>query len=259
RRRMDTPMKLDFSGKSVLVTGGTSGIGKEISVALAKGGARVGLNFRSNEDGAASAVADLASLGARTKAYRADLARPADVKRIVADFGADLGPIDILVNNAGIGPPAHLEKTTTELWNQTLDTNLTGIFNVTKECLAMLKSCGSGKIINISSIAGITGGNLGPAYAASKAGIIGLTRSLARELAPHQVNVNTIAPGPILTPLVESMPLELREKLTAPAPIGRMGRPEDIADLATFLASSHGDFITGQVIVVDGGRTMMGF
>ena len=238
-------------GKKALVTGGSRGIGNAIAVALASEGADVMIIYHSNEEKAKETVSQLKALGVKGVAVKADVASQKDVERIKEAIQREFGHLDILINNAGIIRDKTLEKMKTEEWEEVIETNLTGVFHVTKAALPLMKD--GGKIVNISSIVGIIG-NFGQTnYAAAKAGIIGFTKSLAKEAAKKQITVNAIAPGFIESDILLAMPGQRRKEVAALIPLGKMGQPEDVAKLALFLVSKGADYITGEVIRIDGG------
>ncbi len=236
-----------LEGKLALVTGASRGIGRAIAEELARAGATVVIGYRSGADEAAEVAA---AIGGR--AIRADVADAADAARLIAEAG----DLDILVNNAGLTRDGLLLRMSDDDWQTVIDTNLSGTFYTCRAVArGMLKRRG-GSIINISSIVGIHG-NLGQAnYSASKAGIIGFTKSLAREVGGRGVRANVIAPGYVQTRLTEAIPEELQQGMLAATPLGRFGLPEDITGAVRFLASDESSFVTGAVLVVDGGLGM---
>ena len=240
-----------MKNKVALVTGASRGIGRQISIELAKSGANVIVNYNRDEKEAQNVVQSIKKLGVRSIAVKADVASFEDCKSMVDVIKNEFGHLDILVNNAGALSDKTLKNMTKEQWDLVLSTNLNGAFNVTKHALSMLKD--NGRIINISSIAGING-NFGQTnYAASKAGIIGFTKALARELGKRKITVNAVAPGFIDTQMTKAIPFIRRKIITALIPMGRPGLPEDVANAVVFLASEKSGYITGEVIRVDGG------
>lgn len=251
-------MRIELSERVALVTGGTRGIGREIAGALAGCGARVALVGRDADRAreAALALADGAGGGGSVRGFAADVSNAGDVARVVEAVQTEMGSLDILVNNAGVTRDNILLRLKDEDWELVLDTNLRGAFAAIRAAARGMMKRRWGRIINISSVVGLVG-NPGQAnYAASKAGLIGLTKSVAKELASRNILANAIAPGFIETDMTAAMTPQAREELAAQIPLGRLGAPADIASLATFLASDHAGYITGQVFVVDGGMVM---
>ena len=242
----------ELTGKACLVTGGSRGIGRAIALELGRQGASVAVGYATNEAAATAVAAEIATSGGQSFAFGCDVQDPSAVEPAVASVVERFGKIDVLVNNAGITRDRSLAKMSPEEWNDVLQTNLTSVFHMTSRVLPHMVQAGYGRIVNISSVIGVHG-NFGQAnYAAAKAGIIGFTKSAALELARKGVTVNAIAPGFIETEMIAAMPDEVRDKILAKIPMGRFGRPEEIAQAAAFLISS-GDYITGQVIAIDGG------
>jgi len=242
----------DLSGKTAVVTGGTRGIGHAIAQALAGAGAKVAICGR---DGA-KAEAAAAGVGGGVKGYACDVSDPAQLERLVESVERDLGPVDILVNNAGITKDNLLFRIGGDDWDAVLDTNLKGAFLLTKLAARGMIKRRWGRIINITSVVGLTGNKGQANYAASKAGLIGLTKSVAKELASRNVLVNAVAPGYVATEMTQAISDEARTALQAAIPLGRLGQGEDIAHAVLFLASDWASYITGQVLVVDGGMVM---
>ncbi|MEX2571444.1 MAG: 3-oxoacyl-ACP reductase FabG [Gemmatimonadota bacterium] len=242
-----------MKGQSAVVTGGSRGIGLAIARALAEGGARVAVVARA-ESRASEAAASLPGDGHR--GYAADVGDSGSVNEMVKRVETELEGVDILVNNAGITSDNLLMRLKDEDWDSVIDTNLRGAFNTTRAVARGMMKRRSGRIINISSVVGITG-NVGQAnYAASKAGLIGLTKSVARELASRGVLVNALAPGYIETDMTSALPDSAREALLEQISLGRLGQPEDIAGVVRFLAGPASAYMTGQVLVVDGGMVI---
>jgi 3-oxoacyl-[acyl-carrier protein] reductase len=242
-------------GKIALVTGAQQGIGRATALRLADEGADVALNFLDDAGAAASCAAEIAALGRRCHAIAADISKPADARRLVEMAEAELGPIDVLVNNAAIFPRAAFLDLTEEMWDAVLDTNLKGAFVCAQEVARRLVAAGRpGSIINLSSGAPYRGSLRAAAYMASKLGVVGLTRAMARELAPHRIRVNAVAPGVTNTamPRLGNTEEELAE-LARRNPSGRLAEPEDIADVIAFLASDEARHIVGQLLHVNGG------
>ncbi len=241
-----------ISGKVVLVTGGTRGIGHAIAKALVAAGAKVAICGR---DGA-KAEAAAAGLGGTAKGYACDVADQTQVETLIESVEKDLGPIDVLVNNAGITKDNLLFRIGAGDWDSVLDTNLKAAFLLTKLTARGMIKRRWGRIINISSVVGLTANKGQANYAASKAGLIGFTKSVAKELASRNVLVNAVAPGYIATEMTEAISDEMKQALQAAIPLGRLGQGEDIAHAVLFLASDLASYITGQVLVVDGGMVM---
>jgi 3-oxoacyl-[acyl-carrier protein] reductase len=236
-----------LQGKTALVTGASRGIGRAIATELAQAGASVVIGYRSGADEAA-ALAD--ELGAR--AVQADVSSPEDAKRLVDEAG----DLDILVNNAGLTRDGVLARMSDEDWRVVIETNLSSVFYTCRAVTRGMMKRRSGSIVNISSIVGVHG-NWGQSnYAASKAGIIGFTKSLAQELGSRGVRANVVAPGYIQTQLTDVIPEEARDKMLGLTPLGRLGEPQDVAGAVRFLCSDEASFITGEVLLVDGGLGM---
>ena len=248
---------LEFSGRTALVTGGSRGIGRACVEMLARNGANVAVNYRANADAANEVVQTLTAAGHRAIAVQADVSDEAQVASMVNTVEAKLGPIDLLINNAGVFHFVTHDETDLGIWNQTLACNLTGVFLVTWAVKRRMIERGFGRIVNMSSISALRARPNSIAYAASKAGVTGLTKSVAEALAGHNIRVNAIAPGLIDTEILDGVDQATRDRLVAATPLGRIGTPEDVADLARFLLSEESRFMTGQTIVVSGGRVML--
>ncbi len=247
----------DLTGKVALVTGGSRGIGRAVAIRLAQGGAKIAFSYRSNHEAAQEVLGDLKGGGAHAMAVAGDMANPADVERVVASAIQAFGRVDILVNNAGITRDNLLLRMSEEEWDEVIDTNLKGTFLVTKAVVRGMLRQRSGRIVNITSVSGVMG-NPGQAnYAASKAAVIGFTKTVGREYASRNVTVNAVAPGFIDTAMTHGLPANVKETLQKQIPLGRLGKPEDIAAAVRFLASEEAAYITGHVLHVNGGMLMV--
>lgn len=243
-------------GRTALVTGGAKGIGRACCVRLAQAGANVAINYLTSDE-QARVTADLVEqAGVKAHLICADVASPEQVTAMVSEVIDALGPVDLLVNNAGVFHFLPHDETSLEIWRKTLDVNLTGAYLVTWAVKPSMIERGFGRIVNIASIAGLRPRPMSIAYAASKAGLIGLTKSLAEALAPHNIRVNAIAPGLIDTEILSDVSQERIDAIVQSTPLGRIGSGVDIADAALFLLSEQSSFITGQTLVVCGGRVM---
>lgn len=236
-----------------LVTGSSRGIGRAIAGELAREGWAVCINYLERREAAEALAAELRAEGLKAAAIQADVADRKAVEAMVRTAEADLGPVDLLVNNAGISRQGLFQDTDDGTWDRMLGVNLTGARNACMAVLPHMISQKRGNIVNISSIWGLRGASCEVAYACTKAAIVGLTRSLALELAPSGIRVNAVAPGCIETDMVKVLGRETRNMLVEETPLGRLGTPEDIAHAVAFLASEKASFITGQVLTADGG------
>jgi 3-oxoacyl-[acyl-carrier protein] reductase len=244
-----------LEGKVGIVTGAGGYIGRAISLAFAREGAKVALCDRSRE-GMERVASEISSIGGEARIYEVDVAKAEEVEDVVSRIYSDFGGLDILVNNAGIARDNLILRMKEEEWDQVIAVNLKGAFNFTKAVSRYFLKQRWGRIINISSVVGITG-NVGQAnYAASKAGLIGLTKATARELGSRGITANAVAPGFIAGGLTEALSQELKERMLERIPLGRFGTAEDVANLVLFLASDEASYITGQVISIDGGMAM---
>ncbi|TDT61610.1 3-oxoacyl-[acyl-carrier-protein] reductase [Fonticella tunisiensis] len=247
---------MKFEGKVALVTGASSGIGRAVALNLAEEGASVIVNYSGNESGALDVVREIKDNGGSAEAFRCDVSDSNQVDSMVKYVIEKYGRIDILVNNAGITRDALILRMELEDFERVIDINLKGTFNTIKSVSKYMIKQKSGKIINIASIIGLTG-NVGQAnYAASKAGVIALTKSAAKEFASRNINVNAIAPGYIETRMTEVLSDRIKDEIISKIPLKRQGMPEDVAKAVIFLASEDSKYITGQVINVDGGMVM---
>jgi len=247
--------------KVALVTGGSRGMGRAISLQLAEEGAAIAVNYVEdgkgiNRNDAEETAAEIRKLKTGAVTVQADVADAAQVNRMAGEVMERFGRIDILVNNAGINKDATLKNMEKAAWDAVLSVNLTGVFNCTKAALAFMAEANSGRIINVSSVIGQTGGFGISNYAASKAGIIGFTKSIAKETAGKGITVNAVAPGFIEVGMFESIPGKVRDSILKQVPMGRWGKPEEVGKLVAFLASEDAAYITGQVIHVNGGYYM---
>jgi 3-oxoacyl-[acyl-carrier protein] reductase len=248
---------IDLSGKTALVTGGSRGIGRAIVTRLATQGADVAFTYKGNAAAAAETVAIVEGLGRRGLAVQGDARDPAAADGVVKAVLEAFGKIDILVNNAGVTRDDLIMRMTEEAWREVLETNLFGAFWMTKAVTRPMLKARSGRIINITSVSGQAGQTGQANYSAAKAGLIGLTKASARELASRSITVNAVAPGFVLTELTQDLPEPLKAEITARTPLGRFGTTEEIANAVAFLASDEAGYITGQVLAVDGGLVMM--
>ncbi|SMF81294.1 3-oxoacyl-[acyl-carrier-protein] reductase [Paenibacillus uliginis N3/975] len=245
-----------LKGQTALVTGASRGIGRSIALALAGMGANVAVNYSGNEAAANEVVAEIRAKGVEAIALKANVGISTEADALVKQVIDAWGRIDILVNNAGITRDNLIMRMKEEEFDQVIETNLKGVFNCLKAVTRPMMKQRYGRIINISSVVGALG-NPGQAnYVAAKAGVIGLTKSAARELASRGITVNAVAPGFIDTDMTRELPEDMREKLMGDIPLARLGKPEEIADVVTFLASSGASYMTGQVLHVDGGMYM---
>ncbi|MGZ0085214.1 3-oxoacyl-[acyl-carrier-protein] reductase [Caldibacillus thermoamylovorans] len=245
-----------LEGKIALVTGAARGIGRAVALELARQGANVAVNYAGSEAKANEVVETIRSLGREAFAVQADVARAEDVERMVKTVLDQFGRLDILVNNAGITRDNLLMRMKEEEWDAVINTNLKGVFLCTKAVARPMMKQRYGRIVNIASVVGVIG-NPGQAnYVAAKAGVIGLTKTAARELASRHITVNAVAPGFITTDMTEALSAEQKENMLNQIPLARFGEPDDVARVVAFLASDAAGYMTGQTLHVDGGMVM---
>jgi 3-oxoacyl-[acyl-carrier protein] reductase len=248
---------IDLSGKSALVTGGSRGIGKAIGLRLATQGADVAFSYKGNEAAARETAREIQAMKHRALAVQGDVSDVDSADDVVKAALDAFGKIDILVNNAGITRDDLIMRMSPEAWREVLETNLFGAFWMTKAVTRPMLKARGGRIVNITSVSG-QAGQMGQAnYSSAKAGLIGLTKATARELASRGITVNAVAPGFVLTELTQDLPDALKEEITSRTPLGRFGTTEEVANAVAFLASDEAGYITGQVLAVDGGLVMM--
>lgn len=248
---------IDLTGKAALVTGGSRGIGRAIVLRLATQGADIAFTYKGNAAAAAATVAEVEAMGRRAVSIRADATDPEAADTVVKAVLDTFGRVDILVNNAGITRDDLIMRMTSEAWREVLETNLFGAFWMTKAVTRPMLKARSGRIVNITSVSGQAGQTGQANYSSAKAGLIGLTKATARELASRSITVNAVAPGFVLTELTKDLPEPLQQEITNRTPLGRFGTPEEIASAVAFLVSDDAAYITGQVLAVDGGLVMM--
>jgi 3-oxoacyl-[acyl-carrier protein] reductase len=247
---------MNLKGKVALVTGGSRGIGKAIALKLASNGADIIINDVAELEKMANAIEEIRALGVRCEAVKADVSNEDEVKEMVAGIIEKFGAVDILVNNAGITRDGLLVKMKESDWQAVMDVNLKGVFICTKAVIRSMMSKRSGCIVNITSVVGITG-NAGQAnYSASKAGVIGFTKSMAKEVGSKNVRINAVAPGFISTDMTDSLPESVKLKFMENIPLGRYGEAEEVAEVVAFLCDDSSRYVTGQTITVDGGMAL---
>ena len=247
---------MEFKDKVAIVTGASRGIGRAIALELAKEGAKVAFTYQKSDEQAKSLLKELEDMGNGGLSFKGDVRNLSLAKEFVDQVRSFFGSLDILVNNAGITRDKALMNMEKEDWQDVIDTNLNGYFNMARSCIVTFLKQKSGNIVNISSISGISGIARQTNYSAAKAGIIGLTKALAKEVAPYNIRVNCVAPGFIETDMTNAMKDDVKEKSRNNIPFGRFGKPEEVAKAVSFLLSERSGYITGQVIKVDGGLHM---
>lgn len=247
---------MQLTGKTAIVTGGARGIGKSIAMTLAAAGANIVINYTRSSKEAEEVVEEAKKIGVSALAVKADVSKNDEIENLVKEVLNQFGSIDILVNNAGITRDNLLIRMSEEDFQAVIDINLKGAFICTKHVSKVMMKQRTGKIINIASVVGVMGNAGQSNYAASKAGLIGFTKSIAKELAKRNINVNAVAPGYIETDMTASLPEKVREAFMINIPMARGGLPQDVANVVLFLSSEYSDYITGQVINIDGGMVM---
>ncbi|MEL7834357.1 3-oxoacyl-[acyl-carrier-protein] reductase [Fodinibius sp. Rm-B-1B1-1] len=249
-------MSLSLEGKTALVTGGSRGIGRAIALTLADYGADVAITYRSSTDAANSVKEEIEAKGCKGKAIQADAVKFEQAEKVISELTEDWEKLDILVNNAGITKDNLILRMSEEQWDQVIDTNLKSIFNYSKAVAKPMMRNRGGSIINISSVVGLSGNAGQSNYAASKAGIIGFTKSYAKELASRNIRANVVAPGYITTEMTDELDEDVLEAIKEDTPLSRAGDAEEVAQTVAFLASDLSSYITGETIRVDGGMAM---
>jgi 3-oxoacyl-[acyl-carrier protein] reductase len=245
-----------LKGKCAVITGASRGIGKAIALKLASLGANIVINYRSNEKEALEVENEIKNMGAEAIIVKGDISKLQEVENLVLVAKEKFGNIDIMVNNAGITKDTLILRMKEEDFDSVIDVNLKGVFNCLKAITPIMVKQKHGKIINLSSVVGITGNAGQVNYSASKAGVIGMTKSLAREVGSRGINVNAVAPGYIETDMTEALGDKYKEEMKKNIPLKRLGKAEDVAEVVAFLASESSNYVTGQVIQVDGGMLM---
>ncbi|MBI5359612.1 MAG: SDR family oxidoreductase [Planctomycetes bacterium] len=247
-------MALELEGKKAIVTGSSLGIGRAIAIELARNGCDVAINYRKHEEEARKIAEEIRTIGRQALAIKADVSVFKEVENLVTTVLSEFKRVDILINNAGVNRDGVIWKMTEENWDTVIDINLKGYFNTIRFTAPVMKEQNFGKIVNITSINGLRGKFGQTNYSAAKAGIVGLTKSLAKELGKFNVNVNAVAPGMIETEMMAGLPPEIIQKAKDETVLGRIAMPEDIANVVAFLCTERAKHITGEVIKVDGGQ-----
>ena len=245
-----------MSGRVAFVTGASRGIGRAAAVALAQGGHRVAFCYSADEEGAKETQTAVESAGADALAVRSDVSDADAVDAAFKEVEEGFGPVELLVNNAGITRDGLVARMTDDQWDRVLRTNLTGAFHTIRRATPKMMRARFGRIVNVSSVSGMSGSPGQANYAAAKAGLLGLTRSLARELAPRNITCNVVAPGPIVTAMTTGLPEEWQAWATQSVPLGRLGVPEEVGAVVAFLCSDPAGYVTGALVPVDGGLGM---
>ena len=245
---------MNLANQVAIVTGGSLGIGAAVAIELAKEGAAVALNYRRHREEAEKVIGQVEAEGVKGLAVQADVSSFGDAQRMVEEVRDEFGRLDILVNNAGINRDGVIWKMAEEQWDEVIEVNLKGYFNYIRAVAPIFREQKSGKIVNITSINGLRGKFGQSNYSASKAGIIGLTKTVARELGKYGINVNAVAPGLIETDMMKEAPKEVVDRALGEIVLGRLGQPEDVARVVSFLCSDAARHITGEVVKVDGGQ-----
>jgi 3-oxoacyl-[acyl-carrier protein] reductase len=243
-------------GRTAFVTGGSRGIGRAIAIALAEAGHRVAFCYSADADGAKETAVTIEAAGGTAHPLQTDVADADAVDRAFSEIEHELGAVEILVNNAGINHDGLVARMSDEHWRSVLDTNLTGAFHTIRRASPKMMRARFGRIVNVSSVSGQTGQAGQANYSAAKAGLLGLSRAVARELAPRGITCNVVAPGPIVTAMTEHLPDEWRTWAEQTVPLGRLGAPEDVGALVAFLCSDAAGYVTGALVPVDGGLGM---
>ncbi len=247
---------INLEEKNCLVTGGSRGIGRSIALTLAKAGANVAITYASSADAAAEVVKEIENEGVKGTSYQADAVQYDRAEEVISDIVEQWGSLDVLVNNAGITKDNLILRMDEQAWDDVITTNLKSIFNYSKAVAKPMMRARGGSVINISSVVGLSGNAGQSNYAASKAGIIGFTKSYAKELASRNIRANVVAPGYILTEMTKNLSEKVLEAIKEETPLGRAGDPEEVSNVVAFLASDISSYITGEVIRVDGGMAM---
>jgi len=246
----------DSAARVALVTGGSRGIGRAVAVALAEAGHHVAVVYSSDTEGAAVTAAAIENAGAKALTVKADVGSSESVGAAFDAVEAAFGPVELLVNNAGINRDGLIIRMTDEHWRSVLNVDLDGAFHTIRRALPKMMKARFGRIVSVSSVAGHMGGAGQANYSAAKAGLLGLSRSVAREMAPRAITCNVVAPGPIVTAMTEEMPEEWRTRAEAAVPLGRFGTPEECAAVVAFLCTDLAGYVTGALVPVDGGLAM---